>query len=106
VLNVQVEAEKPANMHTQYEVFQQLLRSDTDDYSVAHDATGTARARKRSKVDDAPDTPGTSSLSVAYCNLLCMHELHCDDATDNCDRMNPKRRVYGLLVSIKTALLC
>lgn len=63
-------AETRASMPAQFEVFQQLLSSDTDDYSVAHAITGGSKSKKRSKaeakVDSDSDVPGTSSPALGY----------------------------------------
>lgn len=64
-------AEEPASMPAQFELFQHLLSSDTDDYSVAHAVTGSSKSKKRSKaeakVDPDADTAGTSSSVLESC---------------------------------------
>lgn len=55
-------AEKASEMPAQFELFQQLLQSDTDDYSVAHTASepkGKKRPKVEAQVDADSDAAGT-----------------------------------------------
>lgn len=67
-------AEQGSDMSAQLEVFQQLLSSDTDDYSVAHAITGASKSKKRTnveaKVDVDSDAAGIPSPPLFPCALL------------------------------------
>lgn len=61
-------AEQASAMPAQFELFQQLLSSDTDDYSVAHSVTGVSKNKKRgkleAKVDADEGATGASSSAM------------------------------------------
>lgn len=60
-------------MPAQFELFQQLLSSDTDDYSVAHAATVSNKGKRRNKAEHKMDPDadtGTFIVSTAALRLV------------------------------------